>query len=142
MKNVITFVGALVLVAGCGWADVQYTPNPVASKLEAVQTLERALWEQSPDYAPTAVEVEPKYFRVGKGEVETSHKGFVTTAATTVDRVSTVYYDNISEARLYKKGDMYQVVLMSSADEELYRYYQANETKARQFLDALEALRH
>lgn len=138
MKNVLLAV--VLILSGCGWADVRYTPQPVASKREALSLVERSLWEQYRDFAPNSVEVTPDYFRASKGEVKERHRGLVTTAMTTAENTSTVYFDNIGSATLYYKDDLYQVLIRAKSGEELYRWYAVSQDKAKKFADALEAL--
>lgn len=138
MKKV--WLAGILILSGCGWADVRYTPEPVASRKEALSLVERSLWEQYRDFAPNSVEVTPDYFRAGKDELKERRRGFVTTAMTTAENTSTVYFDNIGSATLYYKDDLYQVLVRAKSGEELYRWYAVSQDKAKRFADALETL--
>jgi hypothetical protein len=140
VRKLVGVVLVTLWVSGCGWADVRYTPEPVASKKEALSIVERSLWEQYRDFAPNSVEVTQDYFRASKGEVKERHRGFVTTAMTTTENTSTVYFDNIGSAAIYYKDDLYQVLIKARSGEDLYRWYAVSQDKAKKFVSALETL--
>jgi hypothetical protein len=131
---------ACLLITGCSWSKVAYQPQPVASKEEAVKLVERLLWEQSEDFRPNYVEVSPEWFRAGIDVTDSSKLGFRTLATSVTHNVRAVYYDNVERLQLYKRGEDFQVVLFNGS-EELYQYNCVNEKKAKQFINAVQALR-
>ena len=130
-----------VLMTGC-ITLVNYMPNAGIKAEQALPRLERLLWEQWGAYAPNSVEVTSSCFRVVDDRVQYAYgQNFQTVGATTVRQTFTVFFDNIGSVELYDEGNIFQVMLRDKVGSILFRYYQKNGDKAREFVDVIESLR-
>ena len=137
-NRIILGVFFAVLMTGC-ITLVSYKPNTGMKAEQALPRLERLLWEQWGAYAPNSVEVTSAYFRVVDDRLQYAIYGNMD--ATTVRQTFTVFFDNIGSVELYDEGNIFQVMLRDKVGSILFRYYQKNGDKAREFVDVIESLR-
>jgi hypothetical protein len=141
-KNAVVVLLALVVAAlflsGCHAQQLQYSPNEIANKDDAVKWVERLLREQPAPNAPSEVEVTKEYFRSYTDKIVRSgaYGGITSHQVTT-----TVYFDNVKELTLYQKKRLFTVVLLDNANVIAFRYFHYDVDKAKKFMDAVSALK-
>lgn len=135
MRSLILSV-VLVMFAGC-WSKVDYRPQPIADRGEALRLLERLLWEQRE--TPDRVEVASDRFIVGT-EGRQNYYQAVFRIIPGRDDTRAIYFDRIAAVELYESKNS-TVVLKDSEGRKIYQYFTASLENARKFVDVIEAVR-
>ena len=125
-----------VLLAACSTA-VPYTAGK--SPTSPQKFVERVLYEQATDTPPEAVRVSQDFFEVVGGSVTSVNR--ITRRETTHREVTRVYYRSIAKLSLYQKRGAWYVVPEAADGRELATVVTSSESDAKQFIDALVALK-
>ena len=137
MKKFI-FACTLLLVFACA-STMNYVPKQFQSVVEAKSIIFRFLKEQPPKFVPYDIEVANDYLKTGSYFTRIDYfLGVISTTPTT----TYLYYSNIGDIKLYFKKGIYRIFVFDK-DSSFVRskYYSTNESKAKEFIDALYTLK-
>lgn len=122
------------LLTGCASTFVPYTPGKAPSAPQKL--VERILLEEAIDIPSGSVRVSGDYF-----EVLSTRASWTTRHETSPREVVRVYYRSIDTLTLYRAGSRWYVVSRAADGREMAGIQISNGADAKQFIDALEALR-
>lgn len=148
MKNL--FLISVLLLAGCSATQIQYSPEVMNDRNDAVMVVEQVVMEQPIKHRPSSVLITEHYIAFNEG-FETNTSGFVSgssignnsailsgsTRSTSKAVGSRIYFNSITVPNLYKKRGWYIIDILNTEGRRVKRIYTTNKQKAEDFIDSI-----
>jgi hypothetical protein len=141
LLRVLVAVFALSQMSGCGYKQIPYTANLIASPTASQKVIAQLLREETPaSELLQDVDVNQDYVKLSFVETRTTKNLFINKSVATVTYSKFVYFNNIKRVTLYNKKSLWTVSLTDKIGEELYEFKTYQEEKAKAFTDAVISL--